>query len=190
MGDVVVAGEAGNGCDVMALLAQHPFGMVLLDLSMPDVSGIELIERIRARDAKLPILIFSMRNEFHVAKRALQAGANGYICKGSEEKELIAAIRVVAAGGRFIDQTLVEQSMFEKTGRKSGVLLHENLSSREMEVMKLVALGMSLKEIAEKLMINVKTVSMHKQKIMAKMNFKNNAELVFYVTENGLNKPG
>jgi DNA-binding NarL/FixJ family response regulator len=189
MGDVVVAGEAENGREVMALLAQHQFDLVLLDLTMPDVSGVELVGRIRARDAKLPILIFSMRNEFHVAKLALQAGANGYFCKGSKEKELIAAIRAVAAGGRFVDQAIVEQSMFETTVRKSGVSLHENLSPRELEVMKLIAQGLSLKEIGEKLMINVKTVSMHKQKIMAKMTFKNNAELVFYVTENGLNKP-
>lgn len=189
MGDVVVAGEAENGGEVMALLAQHPFDLVLLDLTMPDVSGVELVERIRARDTDLPILIFSMRNEFHVAKRALQAGANGYFCKGSKAKELIAAIRAVAAGGRFVDQTIVEQSMFETTERKNGVPLHENLSSRELEIMKLIAQGLSLKEIGEKLMINVKTVSMHKQKIMAKMNFKNNAELVFYVSENGLNKP-
>lgn len=189
MGDVVVEGEAKNGREVMEQLARHHFGLVLLDLSMPDVSGFELVERIRARDAKLPILIFSMRNEFHVAKLALRAGANGYICKGSDEKALIAAIRVVAAGGRFVDQTIVEQSMFETTARKNGALLHENLSPREMEVMKLIAQGLSLKETGGKLMISVKTVSMHKRKIMAKMNFKNNAELMFYVSGNGLNKP-
>lgn len=189
MGDVVVAGQAENGREVMALLAQHQFDLVLLDLTMPDVSGIELIERIRAGDAKLPILVFSMRNEFHVAKLALKAGANGYFCKGSKERDLIAAIRAVAAGKRYVDPTIVEQSMFEATVRKSDAPLHENLSARELEVMKLIALGLSLKEIGDKLLINVKTVSMHKQKIMAKMNFRNNAELVFYVTENGLNKP-
>lgn len=188
MGDAVVAGEAENGREVMALLEQHQFHLVLLDLTMPDVDGVELVERIRARDAKLPILIFSMRNEFYVAKFALKAGAQGYICKGGKEKELIAAIRAVAAGGRFIDPTIVEQSMFETTERKAGVPLHESLTAREQEVMKLIALGMSLSEIAEKFMVNVKTVSMHKQKMMAKMNFKNNVELVFYVTENGLNK--
>lgn len=120
MGDIVVAGQAENGHEVMALLAQHQFDLVLLDLTMPDVSGVELIKRIRACDAKLPILIFSMRNEFHVAKLALNAGANGYFCKGSKENELISAIRAVAAGGRFVDQTIVEQSMFETMDRKSG----------------------------------------------------------------------
>lgn len=187
MGDVVVAGEAKNGGEVMALLQQYQFDLLLLDLAMPDVNGVELIERVRTHDADLPILVFSMRNEPHVAKRALQAGADGYICKGGEENELVSAIRTVASGGRFVDPVIVEQTMFEKTARKPGESRHGSLSAREMEIMKMIAQGLSLTEIADKLFISVKTVSTHKKNVMAKMNFYSNSELVHYAVANDLN---
>lgn len=185
MGDLVVAGEARNGDEVLALLDDGQFDLLLLDLTMPGVSGTDLIERIRVREAKLPILIFSMRNEVQVAKSVLQAGATGYITKGGEEEVLMSAIRKVAAGERFVDPGIVEQSMFEKKAR-SRTSPHGRLSEREMQIMKLIAQGKSLTEIASELFISIKTVSTHKTHLMLKMNFQSTAELVLYAAENGL----
>jgi len=185
MGDIVVAGEARNGDEVLELLSDGQFDLILLDLNMPGISGVELIARIRSHDANLRILIFSMRDEFQVAKCVLQAGAHGYITKGGEEELLMSAIRKVAAGERFVDSSIVEQSMFE---RKTPRGASGRLSEREMQIMKLIAQGKTVTAIAAELFISIKTVSAHKKNLMLKMNFNNAAELVIYVAENGLNK--
>lgn len=187
MGDILVAGEAGNGDEVLKLLEGSKFDMVLLDLNMPGISGIELVEAIRRHDANLPILICSMHNEFQIAKRVLRAGANGYITKGGDEEALMKAIRKVAAGERFIDSDIIDQTMFEKKP-PSKTLVNGKLSEREIQVLKLIVQGKTLTEIAAELYISIKTVSTHKKHLMLKMNFKSNAELVSYAAENGLNK--
>lgn len=187
MGDIEVAGEAKNGSEVLVLLdGEKKFDLVLLDLTMPGVSGTDLVEHIRERDANLPILIFSMRSELQVVKSVLKAGATGYITKGGEEALLIAAIRKVAGGERFVDPITVEQAIFEK--KAHGELALGRLSEREVEIMKLIAQGRSLTEIAAELFISIKTVSAHKRNLMLKMNFNSTAELAIYVAENGLNK--
>lgn len=187
MGDIEVAGEAKNGSEVLVLLdGEKKFDLVLLDLTMPGVSGTDLVEHIRERDANLPILIFSMRSELQVVKSVLKAGATGYITKGGEEALLIAAIRKVAGGERFVDPIIVEQAIFEK--KAHGELALGRLSEREVEIMKLIAQGRSLTEIAAELFISIKTVSAHKRNLMLKMNFNSTAELAIYVAENGLNK--
>ena len=183
MGDIAVIGEARNGDEVLALLEQHRCDLLLLDLNMP---GVDLIERIRVRDANLPIMVFSMRNEVQVAKCVLQAGANGYLTKGGNEDILMIAIRKVAAGERFVDPCIIEQSMFEKK-KPAGPSLNGSLSEREIQVLMLIAQGKSLTDIAMELFISIKTVSTHKKHLMLKMNFKCNAELMVYVVENGLN---
>lgn len=187
MGDIEVAGEARNGDEVMELLnGGKQFDLVLLDLTMPGASGVDLVERVHAHDADLPILVFSMRSELHVAKSVLKAGAIGYITKGGEEALLTSAIRKVAAGERFVDPVIVEQSIFEK--KAHGEMALGRLSEREVQIMKLIAAGKSLTEIAVELFISIKTVSAHKKTIMLKMNFGSTAELAIYVAENGLNK--
>ncbi len=185
MGDIALMGEATNGDEVLELLQQKEFDLILLDLTMPGLSGVNLITRIHALYEKVPVLVLSMHNELHVAKRVLQAGASGYVTKGSEQDTLMAAIRKVAAGGRFIDPSVAEQMMFEKpsTGK---TLPHERLSERELHIMKLIALGKSINDIADELFISNKTVSTHKARLMQKLNFLSNAELVRYAADNGL----
>lgn len=185
MGDIVVAGEAADGAEVLAMLQQGEFDLLLLDLTMPGLSGVNLISRIRTLKPKLPILVLSMHNELQVAKRVLQAGAVGFVTKGSMQEILMDAVRKVAAGGRFIDPVIAEQLLFEKpvNGETSPL---ERLSERELHILKLLAMGKGINEIAVELFISNKTVSTHKARLMQKMNFQSNAELVRYAADQGL----
>ena len=185
MGDIAVVGEATNGEEALELLQQMEFDLILLDLTMPGLSGVNLIARIHALYEKVPVLVLSMHNEIHVVKRVLQAGACGYVTKGSEQDTLMAAIRKVAAGGRFIDPVIAEQMMFDKPSSEM-TLPHERLSERELHIMKLIAQGKSINDIADELFISNKTVSTHKARLMQKMNILSNAELVRYAADNGL----
>jgi DNA-binding NarL/FixJ family response regulator len=185
MGDIVIAGEASNGTGVMEALRHGDCDMILLDLTMPGISGINLIAHIRAEYPKMPILVLSMHNELQVAKRALQAGANGFVTKGSMQEILIDAVRKIAAGGRFIDPVIAEHMMFEKPV-PGEIVPHERLSEREMQIMKLIAQGHGINEIANELFISNKTVSTHKARLMEKMNFRSNADLIRYSADSGL----
>lgn len=169
----------------MEALRTGQFDLILLDLTMPGLSGVGLIGNIRAQYSKLPILVLSMHNELQVAKRVLQAGANGFVTKGSVQEVLMDGVRRVAAGGRFIDPVIAEQMMFEKPAM-GEVEPHERLSERELHIMKLFAKGMAINEIAGALFISNKTVSTHKARLMQKMNFQSNAELVRYAADRGL----
>jgi DNA-binding NarL/FixJ family response regulator len=184
-GDMVVAGEAASGEEVLEVLARAQFDLLLLDLTMPGLCGIELIEKIRAQYAALPILIFSMRSETQAAKLMAEMGVGGYITKGCSDEMLLSAIRKVASGGNFMDPLMAEKIMFDEPlneTSKSAALL----SSRELQILKLLGQGKSIKEIAGELLINSRTVSTYKTRLMQKMNFKNNAELVLYAAESGL----
>jgi DNA-binding NarL/FixJ family response regulator len=183
--DMVVAGEAVSGDEVLEILSQAQFDLLLLDLTMPGLCGIELIEKIRARYAALPILIFSMRSETQAAKLMAEMGVGGYITKGCSDEMLLSAIRKVAAGGNFIDPLMAEKIMFDEpvNAEAKSVAL---LSSRELQILKLLGQGKSIKEIAGELLLNGRTVSTYKTRLMQKMNFKNNAELVLYASESGL----
>jgi DNA-binding NarL/FixJ family response regulator len=184
--DMLVAGEAVSGDEVLEILSQHAqFDLLLLDLTMPGLCGIELIEKIRARHAALPILIFSMRAETQAARLMAEMGVGGYITKGGSDEMLLSAIRKVAAGGNFIDPLMAEKIMFDEpvNAEAKSVAL---LSSRELQILKLLGRGKSIKEIAGELLLNGRTVSTYKTRLMQKMNFKNNAELVLYASESGL----
>ena len=183
--DVEVAGEATNGAQVMEQLHSASFDLVLLDMTMPGISGVDLIARIRMHDAKLPILVLSMRNEAQVVRGALKAGATGYLTKDNEPETLMAAIRKTAAGGRFIDPLLVEQMVFD-VDTLGASQAHERLSNREFHILSRLAGGKSVNEIADELAISNKTVSTHKARLMQKMNFRSNAELVRYGVTHGL----
>ncbi|MEW5902799.1 MAG: response regulator transcription factor [Pseudomonadota bacterium] len=185
MGDVAVMGEASSGEEVLDMLANGQADLVMLDLTMPGLSGINLVARIHGLYPQLPILVLSMHNELQVAKRVLQAGAIGFVTKGSEQDTLVTAIRRVAAGGRFVDPGIAEQMMFDKP-QFSGSAPHERLSERELHILKLFARGRSVNEIAEQLFISNKTVSTHKARLMQKLNFSSNAELVRYAADHGL----
>jgi DNA-binding NarL/FixJ family response regulator len=183
--DVLVAGEAVDGAQALETLRKGGFDLVLLDMTMPGVSGVNLISRIRAQDGAPPILVLSMHNELQIARRALAAGASGYLTKDSRPDILMAAIRKVATGGRFIDPVLAEQMMFEAgdTGMRPP---HELLSDREFHILRLLVRGVSVNDVAEELSISNKTVSTHKARLMQKMNFRNNSELVRYAVAHGL----
>ena len=183
--DIVVAGEAVNGMQAIEFLRRTPVDLALLDLTMPGMSGIDLITRLRSVFPDLPILVLSMRNEPQVVRQVLKAGASGYLTKDSEPEMLVVAIRKAAAGGRFIDPTLAEQLVFDID--QPGIApLHEQLSARETQILALLARGRSVNDIAADLMISNKTVSSHKAHLMQKMNFMNNAELVRYAVMHGL----
>jgi DNA-binding NarL/FixJ family response regulator len=177
--EVEVAGEAVNGGQVLDALHAGGIDLVLLDMTMPGVSGVNLIQRIRAHESYPPVLVLSMHNELPIARRALAAGAAGYLTKDNKPETLMNAIRKVVAGGRFIDPELAEQMVFESSSSDQRPP-HELLSDREFHILRLLVRGKSVNQVAEELSISNKTVSTHKARLMQKMNFQNNAELVRY----------
>jgi DNA-binding NarL/FixJ family response regulator len=183
--DIVVAGEAVDGTQVLAALQQDRFDLLLLDMSMPEISGIDLIEEVRLRRPTLPILVLSMHHEPQIVKRALKVGAGGYISKDTNDPErLLTAIRRVAAGGRYLDPGMAERVIFE-AGTET-IRQHQALSKREHEIFMLLAQGLGVTEIGIMLFISSKTVSTHKAHLMEKMDLKTNADLVRYALINGL----
>lgn len=184
--DIHVAAEASNGAQVLDLLRQECFSILLLDITMPGICGPDLIERIRARDNSPPILVLSMHNEPQIARRALGAGAAGYLTKDSCPETLLAAVRKVAAGGRFLAPSLAEALAFEASSSSPGNTSHEQLSDREFQIFTLLARGTGVNEIARQLLISNKTVSTHKARLMEKMGFASNADLVRYAVTQGL----
>lgn len=180
--DVAVAAEAANGTDVLDLLRDGGIDLVLLDMSVPGISGEDLIVRLRTRHPALPILALSMRDEPQQAQRALKAGANGFVGKDVGADMLLAAVRKVAAGGRFLDPQIAEQVAFEATGAGNAVR-HGRLSGREFQIMRLLASGAGIKAIADQLSISNKTVSTHKARLMEKMGFESSAQLIRYAID-------
>jgi len=185
--DIVVVSEAAQSSEVLEQWRQIPCELLLLDLTMPGVSGVDLICRLHDEKPDLPILVLSMHNEGQIVTRTLRAGAAGYVTKDSEPEILLAAVRKVAAGGKYIDPSLVENMIFNTGG--SSDLPHDSLSERELQVLKMVAAGGPLGEIAERLHLSPKTVSTHKMRLMQKLGIDNNADLVRYATRHGLVSP-
>lgn len=180
--DIVVAAEAADGFDVLEKIRKEPFDLVCLDLSMPNLSGIDLIKRIKLDCSTLPILVLSMHNEAQFAARALKAGAAGYLTKDSDPETLIGAIRKVASGRKFIDPTLVDELIFEKILADERPP-HEQLSDREFQIVRLIAQGESLNQIADKLSLSAKTISTYKARSMQKLGLANHTELVRYALD-------
>ncbi len=177
--DLEVVGEAVNGAEVLDCLRQYEFDLLLLDINMPGLSGPDLIARVKAHRADLPILVLSMHNEAQVATCVLKAGANGYVTKDSEMDVLLGAIRRVAGGGKFIAPELAEKLVFD-TSMSSEKPPHTSLSDRELEVFRLLVAGRGVNEIVEQLCISNKTVGTHKTRLMEKLNLASVAELTRY----------
>lgn len=177
--DIAVVAEASNGGLVLELVSRGGIDVLLLDMNMPGISGVELIERVRQRAPQLPILVLSMHNEAQYARRAIRAGASGYLTKDNDGGALLAAIRRTAVGGRVIDSELAEKIAFE-TCLPDQTLQHAQLSSREFEVLLLLARGRTVQEIGLQLRISHKTVSTHKARMMEKMGFEKNTDLIRY----------
>jgi DNA-binding NarL/FixJ family response regulator len=183
--DLQILGEAQNGNEVMARVRELEFDVLLLDMSMPGKSGIELIKQVRAENPKLRILVLSMHEEDQYAVRAIKAGASGYLTKESASDQLVSAIRKVASGGAFITSGVAEQLALGVMPDAAGPP-HSALSDREFQVFRAIVDGKSVTDIAAELNLSVKTVSTHKARILEKMNMHNQAELVRYAVKHRL----
>jgi DNA-binding NarL/FixJ family response regulator len=182
--DIVVAAEAAQGSEVVDKLRTCAVYLLLLDMTMPGISGVDLIRRVRAEQPALPVLVLSIHDEAQVASRALRAGATGYLTKDSDPDVLLAAIRKLADGGRFIDPKLVDAMVFETP--RGDVPPHEVLSDREFQVLQMLAAGKSINEIADTWALSAKTISTHKMRLMQKLGLSNNAEVIRYAIRHGL----
>ena len=178
--DLQVAGEAASGEAALALVKAHDYDIAMLDMSMPGLSGIDLIKRLKLEKPKLRILVLSMHGEKQYAARALKAGASGYLNKDSASELLLGTLRKIAAGGVHIGDTAAAELL------RSGKTAHEALSDREFEVMRLLVEGLGPTEIGERLHLSVKTVSTHKTRILEKLGLGSIAELVRYALEHRL----
>ena len=183
--DFVVVAEAADGHEVLKLVRASDFDVVLLDMSMPGKSGIELIKQLKTEKPRLRLLVLSMHQENQYAVRAIKAGASGYLTKDSAPTQLVSAIRKVAAGGAFITADVAEQLALAAMPNVAG-LPHTALSDREYEVFQLLVSGVSVSDIADRLNVSVKTVSTHKARLMEKMGIGNQAELIRYALRHRL----
>lgn len=182
-----VAIQAASGEELLALLAHTPVALVLLDLSMPGVAGIDLIHRLQAAHPGLPLLVLSMHNEAQIVTRVLKAGAAGYVTKDCAPETLLTALHKVLAGGRYIDPALVDAVVFH--GGEDSVARSPALSPRELQILQMICAGLALGEIADRLHLSPKTVSTHKMRLMAKLDLQTNADLLKYAVREGLTTP-
>lgn len=186
--DMDVMAEAADGAEVMQRVREAEFDVLVLDLSMPGRSGMELIKLVKAEKPRLRILVLSMHQELQYAVRAIKSGASGYLTKESAPAQLVQALRKIAGGGAYISAEVAEQLALGAMPGAAGAA-HEALSGREFEVFRLLAAGMSVTDIAAKLNVSVKTVSTHKANLMQKMELQNQSELVRYAIRHGLAEP-
>lgn len=184
--DIAVVSEADDGAKVLAAVQSQAkaFDLLLVDMTMPGISGPELISDVKSYAPCLPILVLSMHAETQIVYSALKAGASGYLTKDCDPETLLTAIRKIAAGGKFIDPEMAEQMVFKRGVANSRP--HDVLSKREFQILRLLSDGMSVNEVAAELHISNKTVSTHKARLMEKMGFSNNADLVRYAVANKL----
>lgn len=183
--DMTIADEAVDGHEVLNKALRNNYDVVVLDITLPGINGLNVLKQIKDHKAKLPILVLSMHSEEQYALRVIKAGAAGYLTKESASDELVAAIRKVSSGRKYITPSLAERMAYnlEIDTEKSP---HESLSDREYEVLCLIATGKTVKEISERLFLSVKTVSTYRARILEKMNMKNNAGLTYYAIKQGL----
>ena len=179
--DLQVAGEAAGGDEALALVKANEYDVAMLDMSMPGLSGLDLIKRLKLEKPKLRILVLSMHGEQQYAARALKAGASGYLSKDSAAELLVSAIRKIAGGGVHIGEAAAAGLL-----QSSEKLPHETLSDREFEVLRLLVEGLGPTEIATRLHLSVKTISTHKTRILEKLQLGSTAELVRYALEHKL----
>lgn len=183
--DMRVGGEASNGIEALKMMRTEKWDVILLDISMPEKNGIDTLKQIMDGNKAARVLILSMYPEDQYAVRLMKAGASGYLTKDAAPEQLVDAIRHVVAGKKYISPALSELLLLE-CGNDSGKPLYKILSDREYQVMRLIGSGKKVSEIAEILSLSVKTVSTYRTHILDKMKLKNNAEITYYVIQNGL----
>lgn len=180
-----IAGEAANAQEVLKKVRSGDWDVLILDLSMPGSSGLDTLKEVKRERPKLPVLVLSIHSEDQYAERVLRAGGSGYMTKDCAVDELISAIRKVYNGGKYVSSQLAEKLAFELEN-DSERPLHETLSDREYHVMRRIASGKTVKEIADELSLSVKTISTYRVRVLRKMKLKNNAEVIHYTIQNAL----
>ncbi|MEW6569677.1 MAG: response regulator transcription factor [Nitrospirota bacterium] len=183
--DMLSVDEACNGPEALAKLSQYHYDVVLLDISLPGGSGLDILRRIKSKKPKLPVLMLSVHSEEQYAVRSLKAGASGYLTKESAPDELIAAVKKISRGGKYVSSSVAEKlvSELEPSDTKP---CHESLSDREFEVMHMFASGKTLKEIAEELSLSIQTISTYRTRILDKMKMNSIADVIRYAVKQGL----
>lgn len=182
--DIQIVGEVGSAKEAIRVIRQTECDVVILDISLPDGSGLDVLKWLKFERTELPVLIMSIHDEQKYAMRAFKSGAQGYLIKNSIPEEFVKALRKIAAGGKYISSILAESLVVRDVSFKQ--LPHNKLSRRESQIFYLISTGKPLKEISAELQISAKTVSTHKTRILSKMNMKNNADLIYYALHNKL----
>jgi two-component system invasion response regulator UvrY len=184
-GGMTVTGEAADGHEAMRVIKSEPCDVVLLDITMPNKSGLDVLKELHAESPRLPVLVLSMHPEDQYAVRVLRAGAAGYVTKESAPAKLVQAIRKVVRGGKYVSPTLAERLVFD-LGADKDKAAHELLSDREYQVLCLISSGKTVTQIANELSLSIKTVSTYRVRILEKLKMKNNAEMTRYAIQEGL----
>ncbi len=183
--DKVLVDKANSGEEALRKAWSGNYDLVVLDISLPDKSGMDVLKEFMSHSPPLPVLMLSMHPEEQYAIAAIRAGASGYLTKGSTAEELVSAIRKILSGGRYISSSLAEHLAFN-LGVDAEKPILDKLSSREFEIMKMIASGNTAREIAEKLSVSMNTVYTHRYRILRKMKIKNNVDLTHYALKNNL----
>ncbi|MFA5326580.1 MAG: response regulator transcription factor [Prolixibacteraceae bacterium] len=183
--EITFIGEAGNGADALDLLKKEDFTILLLDISLPDKSGLDILQTVKTKWPQINVLMLSMFPQEQYAIRALKLGASGYLTKDTASEELLLAIKKVSAGGKYISTSLAE-GLALNLEKDYYAQKHNSLSAREFEILIKIANGKSLQEIGNELFISIKTVSTYRSRIMEKMDLSRNTDLTRYCIENKL----
>jgi len=183
--DIHIVAEAATAREALSTAGREPLDLVLLDISLPDRNGLDVLRELKTLQPQLGVLVLSIHPEEQYALPCLKAGANGYLCKDSSPSELVSAIRKVASGKRYITPCVAER-LADLIGRQSEYPPHLRLSARELSVMLLIAAGKSVKEAANELGLSVKTVSTYRARVLEKMGMRSNADLIRYAVRGGL----
>src|ERR1041385_6536516 len=184
-GGMTVTGEAADGLEAMRVVKSEPCDVVLLDITMPNKSGLDVLKELHAESPRLPVLVLSVHPEDQYAVRVLRAGAAGYVTKESAPAKLVQAIRKVVRGGKYVSPWLAEKLIFD-LGTDKDKAPHELLSDREYQGLLLISSGKTVSQIAEKLALSHKTISTYRVRILEKLKLKNNAEMTRYAIQKGL----
>lgn len=183
--DIESVGEAEDGLRALALARKERWDLILLDITMPGKDGLEVLQELRRERPKLPILMLSAHPEDQMALRLLKAGAAGYLTKDRAPEVLLTAIRKILSGEKYISESLAEKTVLHVIA-EAPVPLHETLSDREYQVMRMIASGKTMQEIGEALFLSARTVSTYRARLLEKMNMKSNTELLRYALEHKL----
>jgi two-component system, NarL family, invasion response regulator UvrY len=183
--ELSLVGEADNGEMALDKVRAENWDVLVLDMSMPGRGGLDILKDVRRERPQTRVLVLSMHPEDQFAVRLLKAGASGYLTKESAPEELISAVRKVMTGGKYVSATLAEKLAFD-VDRDADQPLHETLSDREFQVLRMMASGQTVQQIADELLLSAKTISTYRARVLEKLKLKSNAELIYYAIQNRL----